>query len=62
MAGEQLRAIEAVTYPLTKDSDRQKIFSSYMTIIDPKHNEKQVESSMAKLDMLKGKFGYKGKR
>lgn len=45
-----------------KDSDRQKIFSSYMMIIDPKHEEKQIAASMAKLDALKGKFGYKGKR
>lgn len=62
MAGEQLRAIQVVTYPLMKDRDRQKVFSGYMKIIDPMHQEKQIEASMAKLDMLKSKFGYKGKR
>jgi hypothetical protein len=33
-----------------------------MSIIDPEYRKKQERDSFVKLDMLKGKFGYKGKR
>lgn len=62
MASEQMRALEVAAFTQIDDKARRGIIDGLMRVIDPEHDEKQIKASFAKLDVLKGKYGYKEKK
>lgn len=61
-AEEQLRLINAIIFPKLPLNDRRRIMREYQKISDPGFKEKQQKQTEISMNILKAKFGYKGKR